>query len=90
MWKYGLTSAFDLSGILGGQQGNLTRLTHGESKETFHTGARLAWRCHKREFLLKFAMDRLNNRSRKTLGFATPNAVFFKDNNNKDTVALIV
>jgi hypothetical protein len=24
------------------------------------------------------------------LGFATPNEVFFKDNNNKDTVALIV
>jgi hypothetical protein len=33
---------------------------------------------------------RLNNRPRKTLGFATPNEMFFKDNNNKDTVALIV
>ena len=32
----------------------------------------------------------LNQRPRKTLGFATPNEVFFKDNNNKDTVALIV
>jgi IS30 family transposase len=35
-------------------------------------------------------MEGLNNRPRKTLGFATPNEVFFKDNNNKDTVALIV
>jgi len=35
------------------------------------------------------AMKRLNNRSRKTLGFATPNEVFFKDINNKDNVAFI-
>jgi hypothetical protein len=28
--------------------------------------------------------------ARKTFGFAAPNEVFFKDNNNKDTVALIV
>jgi len=39
---------------------------------------------------IEYAMERLNNRPRKTLGFATPNEVFFKDNNNKDTVALIV
>ena len=36
------------------------------------------------------AMDRLNNRPRKTLGFATPNDVFLQDINNKDTVALVV
>jgi len=35
------------------------------------------------------AMKRLNNRPRKTLGFATPNEVFFKDINNKDNVAFI-
>ena len=39
---------------------------------------------------IQHAMERLNNRPRKTLGFATPNEVFSKDNNNKDTVALIV
>lgn len=36
------------------------------------------------------AMGRLNNRPRKTLGFATPNDVFLKHINNKDTVALVV
>jgi IS30 family transposase len=36
-------------------------------------------------------MERLNNRPRKTLGYATPNEVFSKDiNNKKDIVALIV
>jgi IS30 family transposase len=39
---------------------------------------------------IQHAMKRLNNRLRKTLGSATPNEVFFKDKNNKDTVALIV
>jgi len=37
------------------------------------------------------AMERLNNRPRKTLGFATPNEIFSKDiNNKKEIVALIV
>jgi len=36
------------------------------------------------------AMERLNNRPRKTLGFATPKEVFFKDINNKNNVALII
>ena len=36
------------------------------------------------------AMERLNNRPRKTLGFATPNEVFYKDTNNKNNVALII
>ena len=37
------------------------------------------------------AMERLNNRLRKTLGFATPNEAFSEDiNNKKDIVALIV
>jgi IS30 family transposase len=36
------------------------------------------------------AMERLNNRPRKTLGFATPNEVFFKDTNNMNNVALII
>ena len=40
---------------------------------------------------IEHAMERLNNRPRKTLGFATPNEVFAKDiNNKKDIVALIV
>lgn len=39
---------------------------------------------------IEHAMDRLNNRPRKTLGFTTPNDVFLKDINNKDTVALVV
>jgi transposase, IS30 family len=29
---------------------------------------------------IQYAMDRLNNRPRKTMGYATPNEVFFKDN----------
>jgi len=36
------------------------------------------------------AMERLNNRPCKTLGFATPNEVFFKDTNNMNNVALII
>ena len=36
------------------------------------------------------AMESLNNRPRKTLGFATPNEVFFKDTNNMNNVALII
>jgi IS30 family transposase len=40
---------------------------------------------------IEHAMERLNNRPRKTLGYATPNEVFSKDiNNKKDIVALIV
>ena len=40
---------------------------------------------------IQHAIERLNNRPRKTLGFATPNEVFSKDiNNKKDIVALIV
>ena len=39
---------------------------------------------------IQHAMERLNNRPRKTLGFATPKEVFFKENNNIDNVALIV
>ena len=39
---------------------------------------------------IEHAMNRLNNRPRKTLGFATPNDVFSKDINNNDTVALVV
>jgi len=35
-------------------------------------------------------MERLNNRPRKTLGFATPYEVFFKKSNNLNNVALIV
>jgi IS30 family transposase len=35
-------------------------------------------------------MDRLNNRPRKTRGFATPDAVFLKHINDKHTVALVV
>ncbi len=31
---------------------------------------------------IKYVMDRLNNRPRKTLGFATPNEVFFSHINN--------
>jgi IS30 family transposase len=38
---------------------------------------------------IDYAMKRLNNRPRKTLEFATPNEVFFKDINNKENVALI-
>ena len=39
---------------------------------------------------IQHAMERLNNLVKKKLGSATPNEVFFKDKNNKDTVALIV
>jgi len=38
---------------------------------------------------MTLAMKRLNNRPRKTLGFATPNEVFLKDINNKNNVALV-
>jgi IS30 family transposase len=38
---------------------------------------------------IDYVMKRLNNRPRKTLEFATPNEVFFKDINNKENVALI-
>lgn len=37
---------------------------------------------------IQHAMERLNNRPRKTLGYATPNEVFLRDNNNMDSVAL--
>ena len=37
---------------------------------------------------IQHAMERLNNRPRKTLGYATPNEVFFKNNKNMDSVAL--
>jgi len=40
--------------------------------------------------IIDHAMERLNNRPRKTLGFATPNEVFYKDTNNKNNVALII
>ena len=39
---------------------------------------------------IKYAMDRLNNRPRKTLGFATPNEVFFNDIKYKTPVALVI
>jgi IS30 family transposase len=39
---------------------------------------------------INYAMDRLNSRPRKTLGFAAPNEVFFSDINNKSPVALVV
>jgi IS30 family transposase len=39
---------------------------------------------------INHAMDRLNNRPRKTLGFATPNEVFFSDINIKSPVALMI
>jgi len=39
---------------------------------------------------IDYAMERLNNRPRKTLGFATPNEVFYKYTNNKNNVALII
>jgi len=35
------------------------------------------------------AVKRLNNRPRKALAFATPNEVFFNDNRNKITVAIV-
>lgn len=38
---------------------------------------------------IEHAMTRLNNRPRKTLAFATPNDIFFNDNRNKTTVALV-
>lgn len=38
----------------------------------------------------KYAMDRLNNRPRKTLEFATPNEVFFNNIKNKSPVALMI
>lgn len=37
---------------------------------------------------IQHAMDRLNNRPRKTLGYATPMEVFSQNNNNMDSVAL--
>lgn len=37
---------------------------------------------------IQHAMDRLNNRPRKTLGYATPIEVFSKNNSNMDSVAL--
>jgi IS30 family transposase len=37
---------------------------------------------------IQHAMERLNNRPRKTLGYATPNEVFLRDNNNMQNVAL--
>lgn len=37
---------------------------------------------------VQYSMGRLNNRPRKTLGYATPNEVFLRDNNNIDNVAL--
>lgn len=39
---------------------------------------------------IEHVMERLNNRPRKTLGFATPNDMFFNDTRNKDTVALVI
>jgi IS30 family transposase len=39
---------------------------------------------------IQYAMDRLNNRPRKSIGFATPIEVFFKDIKNKNPVALAV
>ena len=38
---------------------------------------------------IQHAIERRNNRPRKTLSLATPNEVFFQVNSNKDTVALI-
>ena len=37
---------------------------------------------------IQHAMERLNNRPRKTLGYVTPNEVFLRDNKNMDSVAL--
>lgn len=37
---------------------------------------------------IQYATGRLNNRPRKILGYATPNEVFLRDNNNIDNVAL--
>ena len=37
---------------------------------------------------IQHAMERLNNRPRKTLGYATPNEVFLRDNKNMNSVAL--
>ena len=37
---------------------------------------------------IQHAMDRLNNRPRKTLGYATPMEVFLQNNNSLDSVAL--
>ena len=39
---------------------------------------------------IEYAMERLNNRPRKSIGFATPIEVFFKDIKNKNPVALAV
>ena len=39
---------------------------------------------------INYAMDRLNNRPRKTLGFATPNEVFFNDIKDNNPVALVI
>jgi IS30 family transposase len=35
------------------------------------------------------AMERLNNRPRKTLGYATPNELFYININNMDNLALV-
>jgi transposase, IS30 family len=37
---------------------------------------------------IQHAMERLNNRPRKTLGYVTPNEVFLRDNKNMNSVAL--
>jgi len=39
---------------------------------------------------ISYAMERLNNRPRKTLCFATPKEVFYNDINNKNPVALMI
>jgi IS30 family transposase len=39
---------------------------------------------------IEYAMDRLNNRPRKTIGFETPIEVFSKEINNKKSVALMI
>jgi len=39
---------------------------------------------------IQHAMDRLNNRPRKTMGYATPNEVFFNDNKDLENVALMI
>jgi IS30 family transposase len=39
---------------------------------------------------IEHAMERLNNRPRKNLGFATPNEMFFNDISNKETFAIVI
>ena len=39
---------------------------------------------------INWAMDRLNNRPRKTLGFATPKELFFNDIKYKNPFALVI